>query len=76
MLYVGKQYKLTFNVSNYSLRMVRNFGGFTSGVLLKSDGYYDVYGTAASTTFGFSALVHSMALLQTSRLKRWGKIGV
>jgi len=52
---VGKQYKLTFNVSNYSQGWLETVGGFTSGVLAEADGYYEVYGTAASTTFGFSA---------------------
>ena len=52
---VGKQYKLTFNVSNYSQGWLETVGGFVSGVLAEADGYYEVYGTAASTTFGFSA---------------------
>jgi len=52
---IGKHYKLTFSVSNYSQGFLGSIGNDFGGVVADTYGSYEIFGTATSTTFGFSA---------------------
>ena len=52
---IGKQYKLTFSISNYSQGYLGSLGNDFGGVVAEGDGSYEIYGTATSASFGFSA---------------------
>ena len=55
VLDIGKYYKLTFTVSNYSQGFLGSIGNDFGGVVADTYGSYEIFGTATSTFFGFSA---------------------
>jgi len=55
VLDIGKHYKLTFTVSNYSQGYLGSIAADFGGVVAEANGSYEIFGTATSTTFGFSA---------------------
>ena len=54
-LIIGRQYKMTVTVTNYSSGYIGSFGDDFGGAVAEANGIYEVIGTATQTTFGFVA---------------------
>ena len=54
-LIIGRQYKMTVTLTNYSFGYIGSFGNDFGGVVAEANGTYEVIGTATQTTFGFVA---------------------
>jgi len=54
-LIIGRQYKMTVTVTNYSFGYIGSFGDDFGGNVAEANGTYEIIGTATQTTFGFIA---------------------
>ena len=66
---IGKQYKLTFTISNYSQGFLGSLGNDFGGVVADTNGSYEIFGTATSTTFGFSAFGNFIGSIDNVSIK-------
>ena len=66
---IGKQYKLTFSVSNYSQGYLGSIANDFGAVVAEADGSYELYGTATSTTFGLTAFSNFIGSIDNVSVK-------